>query len=116
MLPRLFKAKRFAALAGKAWIGDDELRDAFTEMLNGQAESLRWSVEEAFELKSSPVDCLGQGARLLGLPVPLCQERSEQHQSGGFARISKDGKDLRGSVRDAGSVLAGYEGVCGDNL
>lgn len=40
MLPRLFKAKRFAALAGKAWIGDDELRDAFIEMLNGQAESL----------------------------------------------------------------------------
>lgn len=40
MLPRLFKTKRFAVQAGKAWICDDELREAFTEMLNGQAESL----------------------------------------------------------------------------
>jgi hypothetical protein len=38
--PRLFKTKRFAVQAGKAWIGDDELLDAFTEMLRGQAESL----------------------------------------------------------------------------
>lgn len=37
---RLFKTKRFAVQAGKAWIGDDELRDAFAEMLKGQAESL----------------------------------------------------------------------------
>lgn len=40
MLPRLFKTKRFAAQAGKAWICDEELREAFTEMLYGQAESL----------------------------------------------------------------------------
>lgn len=40
MPPRLFKTKRFAMQAGKAWIGDDELREAFTEMLKGQAESL----------------------------------------------------------------------------
>lgn len=40
MLPRLFKTKRFAVQAGKAWICDDELREAFTEMLNRQAESL----------------------------------------------------------------------------
>ncbi|MEX3774231.1 type II toxin-antitoxin system RelE/ParE family toxin [Pseudomonas sp. MYb118] len=40
MRPRLFKTKRFAVQAGKAWIGDDELRDAFAEMLKGQAESL----------------------------------------------------------------------------
>ena len=40
MSPRLFKTKRFAMQAGKAWIGDDELREAFTEMLKGQVESL----------------------------------------------------------------------------
>lgn len=40
MPPRLFKTKRFAMQAGKAWSGDDELREAFTEMLKGQAESL----------------------------------------------------------------------------
>ncbi|WP_460140789.1 type II toxin-antitoxin system RelE/ParE family toxin [Pseudomonas sp. S2_E01] len=40
MRPRLFKTKRFAVQAGKAWIGDDELRDAFAQMLRGQAESL----------------------------------------------------------------------------
>lgn len=39
MSPRLFKTKRFAMQAGKAWIGD-ELREAFTEMLKGQVESL----------------------------------------------------------------------------
>jgi hypothetical protein len=44
MLPRLFKAKGFAILAGKAWIGDEELRDAFVEMLNGQAVNLRGGV------------------------------------------------------------------------
>lgn len=40
MPPRLFKTKRFAMQAGKAWVGDDELREAFTEMLNGQADNL----------------------------------------------------------------------------
>lgn len=40
MSPRLFKTKRFAMQAAKAWIGDDELREAFTEMLNGQADNL----------------------------------------------------------------------------
>lgn len=40
MSPRLFKTKRFAMQAAKAWIGDDELREAFTEMLRGQAVDL----------------------------------------------------------------------------
>lgn len=40
MSPRLFKTKRFAMQAGKAWISDDELRDAFNEMLRGQADNL----------------------------------------------------------------------------
>ncbi|MHC8303083.1 type II toxin-antitoxin system RelE/ParE family toxin [Pseudomonas sp. ZS1P83] len=40
MPPRLFKTTRFAMQAGKAWVGDDELREAFTEMLNGQADNL----------------------------------------------------------------------------
>lgn len=40
MSPRLSKTKHFAMQAGKAWIGDDELREAFTEMLNGQADNL----------------------------------------------------------------------------
>ncbi|VVQ14537.1 hypothetical protein PS918_05735 [Pseudomonas fluorescens] len=40
MSPRLFKTKRFAMQAAKAWIGDDELREAFAEMLNGQADNL----------------------------------------------------------------------------
>ncbi|MBZ9784227.1 type II toxin-antitoxin system RelE/ParE family toxin [Pseudomonas sp. REP124] len=40
MLPRLFKTKRFAMQAAKAWIGDDELREAFAEMLKGQAVDL----------------------------------------------------------------------------
>jgi len=38
--PRLFKAKRFAMQAANAWIGDEELREAFTEILNGQADNL----------------------------------------------------------------------------
>ena len=40
MSPRLFKTKRFAMQAAKAWIGDDELREAFTEVLSGQADNL----------------------------------------------------------------------------
>ncbi|VVQ36776.1 hypothetical protein PS943_04972 [Pseudomonas fluorescens] len=40
MSPRLFKTKRFSMQVGKAWIDDDELREAFTEMLNGQADNL----------------------------------------------------------------------------
>lgn len=40
MSPRLFKTKRFAMEAGKAWISDDELQDAFNEMLRGQADNL----------------------------------------------------------------------------
>lgn len=40
MLPRLFKTKRFSMLAAKAWIDDDDLREAFLEMLNGQADNL----------------------------------------------------------------------------
>lgn len=37
MPPRLFKTNHFAMQAAKAWIGDDELREAFCEMLRGQA-------------------------------------------------------------------------------
>ncbi|MET0775822.1 MAG: type II toxin-antitoxin system RelE/ParE family toxin [Pseudomonas mandelii] len=37
---RLFKTKRFAMLASKAWVGDEELREAFTEMLDGKADNL----------------------------------------------------------------------------
>jgi hypothetical protein len=40
MSPRLFKTKSFAIQAGKAWISDEELREAFAEMLNGQADNL----------------------------------------------------------------------------
>ncbi|MNE59657.1 hypothetical protein D3C80_1547670 [compost metagenome] len=40
MTIRLFKTQRFAAQAAKAWIGDDELRSAFDEVLKGQADSL----------------------------------------------------------------------------
>jgi hypothetical protein len=40
MSPRLFKTKRFSMQVGKAWIDDDELREAFAEMLNGQADNL----------------------------------------------------------------------------
>jgi hypothetical protein len=40
MSPRLFKAKGFAIQAGKAWISDEELREAFIEMLDGQAVNL----------------------------------------------------------------------------
>lgn len=40
MSPRLFKAKRFAMQVAKAWIDDEELHEAFTEMLNGQADNL----------------------------------------------------------------------------
>ena len=40
MSSRLFKTKRFALQAAKAWIGDDELRSAFAELLKGQADSL----------------------------------------------------------------------------
>lgn len=40
MSVRLFKTKRFAMLAGKAWISDEELREAFVETLNGQADNL----------------------------------------------------------------------------
>ena len=37
---RLFKTKRFATDASKAWISDEELREAFSQMLAGQA---RWT-------------------------------------------------------------------------
>ncbi|QTD32948.1 type II toxin-antitoxin system RelE/ParE family toxin [Pseudomonas fluorescens] len=37
---RLFKTKGFAIQASKAWITDDELREAFAEMLDGQADNL----------------------------------------------------------------------------
>ncbi|WP_347902361.1 type II toxin-antitoxin system RelE/ParE family toxin [Pseudomonas purpurea] len=40
MAIRLFKTRRFSIQAGKAWIGDDELRCAFLELLKGQAVSL----------------------------------------------------------------------------
>ncbi|MGF6151111.1 type II toxin-antitoxin system RelE/ParE family toxin [Pseudomonas fluorescens] len=40
MTIRLFKTRRFTVQAGKAWIGDDELRSAFRELLKGQADSL----------------------------------------------------------------------------
>ncbi|WP_439879528.1 type II toxin-antitoxin system RelE/ParE family toxin [Pseudomonas prosekii] len=40
MLPRLFKAKRFAVQASKAWISNEELREAFAEVLIGQADDL----------------------------------------------------------------------------
>ena len=37
---RLFKTRRFAEAANKAWICDSELREAFGEMLRGQADNL----------------------------------------------------------------------------
>jgi hypothetical protein len=37
---RLFKTKGFAIQASKAWITGDELREAFAEMLDGQADNL----------------------------------------------------------------------------
>ncbi|MBC3777290.1 type II toxin-antitoxin system RelE/ParE family toxin [Pseudomonas sp. SWRI99] len=37
---RLFKTKRFALQAGKAWITDEELQGAFLQMLQGQADDL----------------------------------------------------------------------------
>lgn len=37
---RLFKTKGFAIKAGRAWISDEELREAFTQMLDGQADNL----------------------------------------------------------------------------
>jgi hypothetical protein len=37
---RLFKTKGFAIRAGKAWISDEELREAFCQMLAGQADDL----------------------------------------------------------------------------
>ncbi|QJI31419.1 type II toxin-antitoxin system RelE/ParE family toxin [Pseudomonas sp. ADAK18] len=37
---RLFKTRYFAASASKAWICDSELKAAFGEMLNGQADNL----------------------------------------------------------------------------
>ena len=43
---RLFKTKRFAMQAGKAWVGDEELREAFTEMLEGQADNLGGGVRK----------------------------------------------------------------------
>lgn len=37
---RLFKTKRFALQAGRAWITDEELQGAFLQMLHGQADDL----------------------------------------------------------------------------
>jgi len=37
---RLFKTKGFAVQASKAWITDEELLEAFAEMLDGQADNL----------------------------------------------------------------------------
>ena len=37
---RLFKTRDFADAAGKAWICDSELREAFGQLLKGQADNL----------------------------------------------------------------------------
>lgn len=37
---RLFKTKRFALEASRAWITDEELQEAFHQMLQGQADDL----------------------------------------------------------------------------
>ena len=37
---RLFKSRHFADAASKAWICDSQLREAFGEMLRGQADNL----------------------------------------------------------------------------
>ena len=37
---RLFKTKGFAIQAGRAWISDGELKEAFVQMLDGQADDL----------------------------------------------------------------------------
>jgi hypothetical protein len=37
---RLFKTRDFADAAGKAWICDSELREAFGQLLKGQADDL----------------------------------------------------------------------------
>jgi len=37
---RLFKTKRFALQASRAWITDEELQEAFYQMLQGQADNL----------------------------------------------------------------------------
>jgi hypothetical protein len=37
---RLFKTKRFALQASRAWISDEELQEAFHQMLQGQADDL----------------------------------------------------------------------------
>ena len=37
---RLLKTRGFAIQAAKAWISDEELQEAFFEMLNGQADNL----------------------------------------------------------------------------
>eukprot|EP01133_Synstelium_polycarpum_P007115 gene7115-8270_t len=37
---RLFKTRNFANAASKAWICDSQLREAFSEMLGGQADNL----------------------------------------------------------------------------
>ena len=37
---RLFKTRNFANAASKAWICDSELREAFGELLKGQADNL----------------------------------------------------------------------------
>ena len=37
---RLFKTKRFALQASRAWISDEELQKAFHQMLQGQADDL----------------------------------------------------------------------------
>lgn len=36
----MFKTRHFADAAAKAWICDSELREAFSEMLKGQADNL----------------------------------------------------------------------------
>lgn len=40
MRPRLFKTRHFASAASKAWICDSQLREAFSEILSGQADNL----------------------------------------------------------------------------
>jgi hypothetical protein len=37
---RLFKTRNFAKAASKAWISDSELKEAFSDLLNGQADNL----------------------------------------------------------------------------
>ena len=115
MSPRLFKTKRFAMQAGKAWIGDDELREAFTEMLNGQADNLGGGVwKKRLNANRHRSIVLAKGGRYWIYQFLYAKKDQSNISQAELIELSEYSQDLWGTDRYASPAFAGYKGVYGD--